>query len=106
MVMNQHGQTEDKIVQSAQTVVSDNLNTIEAGVDTALDTAMGSTKEAVYELRSTPQQVTDQAFNRLTESWENKRPRIEAYMTSHPWLVLGGLFVLGYLFSGSQRSRV
>ena len=103
--MNQHGQTEDTIVQSAQTVVSDNFNTIEAGVDRALDTAMDGTKDAVHELRSSAQQVTDQAFNRVRESWENTRPRIEAYMASHQWLVLGGLFLLGYLFAGSQRSR-
>jgi ElaB/YqjD/DUF883 family membrane-anchored ribosome-binding protein len=103
--MDQHRQTGDNVVPSAHTVVSDNLNTIEAGVDKALDTAMDGTKEAVHELRTSAQQVTDQAFNRVMEAWQSKRPRIEAYMAEHPWLVLGGLFLIGYLFSGPQRSR-
>ena len=95
------GRTEDKLVGTAKDVMSHNLDTVEAGVDSAID----GTKEAVHELRNEAQQIVDQTLNRVKGVWEQQRPRIEGYMDSHPWLVLAGLVFLGFLFSRAQHAR-
>lgn len=70
-----------------------NVEAIEAGVDTAMD----QTKEAVPQLGNQVQEAVDHTVNRLEWSWEKQRPKIEAYMATHPWVVLGGLVLAGYL---------
>jgi len=93
--------TEDKLVGTAKDVMSHNLDTVEAGVDSAID----GTKEAVHEFRNEAQHVVDQTLNRVKGVWEQQRPRIEGYMDSHPWIVLAGLVFLGFLFSRAQHAK-
>jgi ElaB/YqjD/DUF883 family membrane-anchored ribosome-binding protein len=86
------------IVGAAQGVVAQNLSMVEAGVDTAI-------QEAVHEVRSEAQQVVDRTLNRVKGTLEQQRPKIEEYMASHPWIVMGTLLLIGYLFAGTQRTR-
>ena len=83
----------------AHGVVSRNLDVVESDVDSAID----STKQIVHELRGKAQKVADAWLDRVNQSWEEQRPRIERYMDAHPWIVLGGLLLLAYLFSGNER---
>ena len=96
---------EDKIGGLSKGVGSQYFDPVEAGVDTPI----GSTEDVVHELRSNAEKIVDHTMNRvldrLMSSWELQRPRIEEYMASHPWMVLSGLLLLGYLFAGSQRRR-
>lgn len=94
----QDARTEDNVVGSAQDVVTQKLAAVEANVDTAI-------QDVVHEMRSEAQDVVDQALNRLQATWERQRPKIEGYVAAHPWIVLGGLVLAGYLFAGRQRSR-
>jgi hypothetical protein len=81
-------------------VVSQNLDAVESGVDTAIDGA----KDVVHEFRGKVQDVADTMLDRVNKSWQEQRPRVEAYMNAHPWVVFGGLILLAYLFSGNQRN--
>ena len=85
---------------SSRSLVSENLNAVESGVDTAID----GTKDVVREFRGKAQEVTDAMLDRVNRSWQQQRPRIEAYMNAHPWVVFGGLILLAYFLSGNQRA--
>lgn len=60
---------------------------------------------AIHELRGKAQEVADQVMTRVKKSWDQKRPQIETYMESHPWIVFGALLLVAYLFSETQPSR-
>src|SRR4051794_4528416 len=97
-MMESHARREDTLVGAAQGAVTHNLDAVEETVDTAI-------ADAVHEARSGAQQVVDQTLNRVRGKWEEQRPKIEDYMAAHPWMVLAGLLVVGYLLAGIQRSR-
>jgi hypothetical protein len=97
-MMESHARKEDSLVGAAQGAVTQNLDAVEETVDTAI-------ADAVHEVRSGAQEVVDQTLNRVRGRWEEQRPKVEEYMASHPWMVLGGLLVVGYLLAGIQRSR-
>ena len=99
--MAQQERTQEWRGRDARGVVSQNLDSVESGVDEAIDSA----KEAVHEFRGKAEEVADAVLDRVNRSWERHRPRIEAYMTSHPWIVFGGLILLAYLFSAKERTR-
>jgi hypothetical protein len=92
-----------RTVRNARGVISQNLDTVESGVDIAIDTA----KDAVHELRDTAQEVAGKTIGDMQRTWDKKRPRIERYMETHPWVVFGALLFLAYLFSGERtRERI
>jgi hypothetical protein len=92
-----------RTVRNARGVISQNLDTVESGVDIAIETA----KEAVHELRDTAQEVAGKTVGDMQRTWDKKRPRIERYMETHPWVVFGALLFLAYLFSGERtRERI
>jgi hypothetical protein len=91
----------DKIGESAQQVVDQELDAVEGGVDNAID----STKDVVHELRNGAEDIIDRAFGRFKELWENQQPKVEEFVASHPWLVLGGFLLVGYLIAGRQGNR-
>ena len=99
--MAQQERTQEWRGRDARGVVSQNLDSVESGVDEAIDSA----KEAVHEFRGKAEEVADAVLDRVNKSWERQRLRIEAYMTSHPWIVFGGLILLAYLFSAKERTR-
>ena len=82
--------------QRARRAVKHQLDSVESGVDTVIDGA----NEAAHELRGKAREMADAILDRVTRSWEDQRPRVEAYMNAHPWLVLGGLILLAYMLSG------
>jgi CHASE3 domain sensor protein len=87
--------------EAAHGVVDHNLEAVESGVDTAIDGAKG----IVHEFRGKVQDLADELLDRVNQSWEEQRPRVEAYMNAHPWVVFGGLILLAYLVSGNQRPK-
>ncbi len=91
----------DKIAGSAQQVMEKGLDEVEGGVDNAI----GSTKDAVHELRNEAEDIVDRAFGRFKELWQDRQPKVEKYIASHPWLVLGGFLVVGYLIAGRLGNR-
>jgi hypothetical protein len=97
-MMERQSNVEGNIAGAAQDVLTQNLNSVEAKVDTVL-------KDAIHEVRSEAEDVVDQTLNRFKGTWEQQRPKIEDFMASHPWMVLGGLLLLGYFFAGTQRAR-
>lgn len=94
-----------KLAGAAKTVADEGLNTVEAAVSTAID----STKEAVHELRNDAMEAVNrtvgQTVDRVKETFDQQRPRVEQYIASHPWIMLGGLLVLAYLFTGRRHSQ-
>jgi hypothetical protein len=94
--MNNTHQMGNIIAGSAHAVVGKTLDALESELDTA-------TESTIHELRSQTQEMADQALNRLTQYVEERISQIEPYMASHPWVVLGGLLLLGYLFSQDSR---
>jgi hypothetical protein len=92
---------EEKMVEAVQGVVSQNLDTVEARIDSTVDNA----KDAVHELRSEAQEAADRTLTRFKGFWERMQEKADAQMALHPWIVLGSLLVVGYLLSRSQQSR-
>jgi hypothetical protein len=96
----------EKFEGAANTVVDEGLHTVEAAVNTAID----STKEVVHEMRNDAMEAVNQTVSRgvgsVKEYWDEQQPRFERYITSHPWMMLAGLLVLGYLFSGRRQSQL
>ncbi|MCC2644187.1 MAG: hypothetical protein K0S45_4600 [Nitrospira sp.] len=94
--------TGDEIVGSAQSAIGQTLDTLESDVDNAF----GSAK---HYLRNETQKIADNVFTRLIDYCEKQIPKqipkIEAYISSHPWQILGGLMILGYLLSASKWTR-
>ena len=88
----------DKIVGTAQQLVNEELDTVGGGVDNAID----STKDAVHELRNEAEDIIDRAFGRFKELWDSQQPKVEKFIASHPWLVLGGFLLVGYLIAGAR----
>ena len=89
-----------KMVEAAQDLVSQNLDKVEAQIDSTVDNA----KNAVHELRSEAEEAVDRTLIRFTEFWARVQKEVEAQMAQRPWVVLGSLLVVGYLLSRS-RSR-
>jgi hypothetical protein len=89
----------EKIAASAQQLVDQELDAVEGGVDNAI----ASTKDAVGELRNEAEDIIDRAFGRFKELWEAQQPQVEKYIASHPWLVLGGFLLVGYLIAGARQ---
>ena len=97
----QDSKAEEKIVEAVQGVVSQNLDTVEARIDSTVDNA----KDAVHELRSEAQEAADRTLTRFKGVWEGMQEKLDAQMASHPWMVLGSLLIVGYHLARSQRSR-
>jgi hypothetical protein len=95
------GSEEMKVVETMQGLVTENLDTVEAKIDSTVDSA----KDAVHELRSEAQEVAERTLTRFKGFWEQMQEKADAQMTLHPWIVLGSLLVVGYLLSRSQQSR-
>jgi hypothetical protein len=92
---------EPKVVDAVQGLVSENLDRVEAQLDSTVDSA----KEAVHELRTEAQEVANKTLTRFKASWGRMQDKLDAQMNEHPWLILGSLLVLAYFMSRSQRSR-
>ena len=97
--MDRTRERENRIAGSAHAVVGKTLDTLESELDRA-------TESTIHDLRSQTQDMADQALNRLTQYVERRVSKIEAYMVSHPWVVLSALMILGYVFSEAQHSRL
>jgi hypothetical protein len=97
-MMEKQPRKEEDLVGAAQGAVTQNLDAVESKVDTVI-------ADAVHEVRSEAEQVVDQTLTRFKGTWEQQRPKIEEFMATHPWMVLGGLLLLGYFFAGTQRLR-
>ena len=95
------GTEEMNVVETAQGLVSQNLDKVEAQIDSTVDRA----KDAVHELRSEAQEIADRTLTRFNGFWGQMQEKADAQMAQHPWIVLGGLLVVGYLLSRSQQSR-
>ena len=67
--MERQPKMEGNIVGAAQGVVTQNLDSVEAKVDTAI-------RDAVHEVRSEAEEVVDQTLNRFKGTWEQQRPKI------------------------------
>jgi ElaB/YqjD/DUF883 family membrane-anchored ribosome-binding protein len=100
-MIEQHNTEEPKVVEAVQGLVSENLDRVEAQLDSTVDTA----KEAVHELRAEAQEVADKTLTRFKGAWEGMQGKIDAQMDKHPWLILGALLVLAYFMSRTQRSK-
>jgi len=96
--------TSDKLAGASKTVSNETLNTVEAAVNSAID----STKDAVHELRNDAMeavnQTVDQTIGSVKEVLDQQRPRFEQYIASHPWITLGGLVILWYLLTGRRET--
>jgi ElaB/YqjD/DUF883 family membrane-anchored ribosome-binding protein len=70
-------------VEAVQGLVSENLDRVEAQLDSTVESA----KEAVHELRSEAQEVADKTLTRFKGLWERMQNKVEAQMDEHPWLI-------------------
>ena len=109
MTIHREADYRGRTVRNAQGVISQNLDTVESGVDIAIETA----KEAVHELRERQsmncvgkhRMSLGETVRSVQRSWDKKRPRIKRYMESHPWIVFGALLLLAYLFSSERKDE-
>ena len=85
--------------KGVRAVVRQNLDAIESGIDAVID----GVKQVVHDFREQAQEVMDAILDRMYQSWKEQRPRIDAYMAAHPWVVFGGMVLLAYVFSGNRR---
>jgi ElaB/YqjD/DUF883 family membrane-anchored ribosome-binding protein len=92
---------EPKVVEAVQGLVSENLDRVEAHLDSTVDSA----KETVHELRTEAHEVADKTLTRFKASWGRMQDKLDAQMNAHPWLLMGSLLVVAYFMSRSQRSR-
>src|SRR5689334_5512058 len=103
--MMDNDRTSEKVAEAAKTVADESLNTVETAVNTAID----STKGAVHELRSDAVEAVNQTvgrtIGRVKDSLDQRRPQFEQYIASHPWIVLGGLLIVGYLLTGKRSFK-
>lgn len=91
-------QAKEGMTDTAEGIVTQKLTEVETKVDTAI-------KDVIHEARNEAQGVVDQTMERVKGAWDEQRPKIEQFMAAHPWVVLGGLVLLGYLFSSNRRSE-
>jgi ElaB/YqjD/DUF883 family membrane-anchored ribosome-binding protein len=101
MEKKRSGTEEMKVVETVQGLVSQNLDTVEAKIDSTVDSA----KDAVHELRSEAQEIADRTLTRFNGFWGRMQEKADAQMAQHPWIILGTLLFVGYLLSRSQQSR-
>ena len=73
----------------------------ESGIDIAIETA----REALHELREKAQDVAGETVRTAQRTCDKKRPMIERYMESHPWIVFGALLLLAYLLSSERKDE-
>ncbi|HKT34669.1 MAG TPA: hypothetical protein VJR03_07540 [Nitrospira sp.] len=99
--MQESHMMDEPIAGTARQVASQQLDTLEEQADGAVD----STKETIHEFRNEAEDFIDQALRRLQQVWNQQQPKLEHYMATHPWLVLGGFLLVGYLIAGSRTSR-
>lgn len=98
----QAGGTESiKAVEAMQGLVAENLDKVEAQMDSTVDSA----KEVVHELRSEAQEAVGQSLSRFQEAWERIQNKVSAQIDQHPWIVFAGVFILGYLLTRSEQQR-
>lgn len=92
----------DGIAGSAQSAIAQILDTLESEAGDAIESAK-------QYLRNETQKIPNQVLIRLMDYCEKQIPKhipkVEAYISSHPWQMLGGLVILGYLFSGSPSGH-
>ena len=101
MDKQESGTKQTKTVEAVRDLVGQNLDKVEAQIDSTVDSA----KEAAHELRGEAQEAADRTLTRLKGAWDRMQEKVEAQMALHPWVVLGSVLVVGYLLSRSQRSR-
>ena len=90
-----------RIEDTAKSILSKNLDTVEGSVDTVIDKA----KTQFHELRNEAQQVAGQAFGGLERSWEDTFSHIEKYLASRPWLLFGAFCAIAFMFSQKDRQK-
>lgn len=78
------GTEEMKMVEAAQGLVSQNLDKVEAQIDSTVDNA----KNFVHELRSETEEAVDRTLSRFTGFWEGCRKSSRLRWSSDPGLSL------------------
>lgn len=101
MDKQESGGEETKTVEAVQDLVGQNLDKVEAQIDSTVDSA----KEAVHELRGQAQEAADRTLTSFGGAWGRMQEKLDTQMERHPWLVLGSLLVLGYFLNRSRGSR-
>jgi hypothetical protein len=90
-----------RTVRDARGVISQNLDTVESGVDIAIDTA----KEAVHEFRGKAQEIAGETVSQMQRTWNKKRPKIERHMDTHLGLCLERFFFSHTSFRESEEKK-
>jgi len=88
-LMDKQG-SEEKVVEAVHGLVSQNLDNVEAQIDSTVEGA----KQAVHELRSEAQEAANRTLTRFKGFWGEMQEKFNAQMASHPWIVLGSLLVV------------
>jgi hypothetical protein len=101
MDTQESGGEETKTVEAVQDLVSQNLDKVEAQIDSPGDSA----KEAVHELRVQAQEAADRTLTSFRGVWRRMQDKLDTQMEQHPWLILGSPLVLGYFLNRSRGSR-
>lgn len=78
------GSEEMKVVETVQGLVSQNLDTVEAKIDSTVDSA----KDAVHELRSEAQEMADRTLTRFNGFWGRMQEKADARWLNTPGLSL------------------
>jgi ElaB/YqjD/DUF883 family membrane-anchored ribosome-binding protein len=89
----------DEVRTSVQEAIDQDLDQVEARIDSTIERAKGS----VHDIRTQLEEAAGRTLERLMESWDEARRRLEAKMAQHPWMVLGVLLFVGYLLSEERR---
>jgi hypothetical protein len=99
--MQKEPHAKEEMIEGVREIIDQNLNKVETEIDSTVESAKGS----VHAIRTEAEMAAERALNRLRGSWDRTQQKLEAQMAQHPWMVLGGVLLVGFLLSRSQQPR-
>lgn len=101
--MMDDARTSEKVADSAKAVADDGLHTMKEAVNTAMESTQGIVQELQSDAVEAVNQTVGRTIDRVRESLDRQRPRVEHYISAHPWIVLGSLLLFWYLLPGKRE---
>lgn len=95
--------TSEQSADSAKAATDDGPHTMKEAVNTAMESTQGLVQELQSDAVEAVNQTIGRTIDRVKESLDQQRPRVEHYISEHPWIVLGSLVLFWYLLSGKRE---
>ena len=80
--------TSEQSADSAKAATNDGPHTMKEAVNTAMESTQGLVQELQSDAVEAVNQTIGRTIDRVKESLDQQRPRVEHYISEHPWIVL------------------